>query len=361
MGEPLPVHERSEPNGFRRPRASDPTTAAAPPEPDTQNIDVKSLRKRLETFDGDGQRSAFLIVVSGGLTGTMHGLQAGGNRLGRAPENSPQLLEMTISRYHASLEIGESRQAKIIDLGSSNGTYLNGHPIPARTPIPLAEGSFVQLGSNLVMKYTLLSPSEERMHREIYERSVRDPLTALYNRAYVDDQFEPMIERIGASGEGLAVRMLDLDHFKSVNDDHGHEVGDEVLRKTAGVLRSVARPGDLIARMGGEEFLLAGPSRDFRTAIVEAEEILRRLSGIEVPLPERRRLRITGSMGLVHCANPRGLGAQQLIVNADALLYQAKAGGRNRVASTDTPVPLSSSSSSGFFESESTFARRASG
>lgn len=354
MGQSPPAPEWSEPRGARRVRP--PSPPARLPEPDTQNIDVSSLRKRLATFEGDGQPVPFLIVVSGGLTGTMYRLQQGSNWLGRAPENSLQLLEMTISRYHATLELGEAGQARITDLGSSNGTYLNGQPVLARVPTPLAEGSFLQLGSNLVMKYTVLSPSEERMHREIYERSVRDPLTSLHNRAYVDDQFESMIERVGASGEGLAVRVVDLDHFKGINDVYGHEAGDEVLRKAAGVLRTVARPGDLAARMGGEEFLLAGPSRDFRAAIAEAEEILRRLAAIEVHLPGRRSVRVTGSMGMVHCSSPRGVGAQQLIVGADALLYQAKAAGRNRVMASDEPgLP----SASGVLESGSTFSRHA--
>src|SRR5208337_2808129 len=183
--------------------------------------------------------------------------------IGRSAENTFQLHDATVSRRHAVISIDTAGKAWIMDLGSTNGTFVDGERVPLQTPVRIKDGSRIQLGSSTLLKYLKLDPCEEGFQRELYERSVRDNLTGLYNRGYFLGQIGPLV---------------DIDHFKRINDNHGHNVGDQVLREVADVLRSSTRPEDLVARYGGEEFILALPSSSLEQAIGRAEKIRAQLS-----------------------------------------------------------------------------------
>jgi diguanylate cyclase (GGDEF)-like protein len=274
---------------------------------------------------------AYLIVLSGGVPGTMHPLSERGTSVGRSIENAIQLDDNTVSRRHAVVSIDKAGKVRIIDQGSTNGTFLNGHRLPAHASHKLDDGDRIQLGNHVVLKLVHLNPSEERFQREMFERTVRDRLTGLYNRSYFLDQVGALTDKYAETGLGMAVLMIDVDHFKRINDTHGHVAGDDVLREVAGVIRESTRAEDLVARYGGEEFVAALPISDPNLAIQRAERIRRNLAGREI-WTGTQTIRVTASIGLAFSPSDRSHCHRILIVRADEALYRAKAEGRNRVA-----------------------------
>ncbi len=272
----------------------------------------------------------YLIVVRGGIPGTMLRLGQKSSSMGRSADNTFQVHDNTVSRRHAVITIDAAGTAWLMDLGSTNGTFVNGRRILMHTPVPIGDGSRIQLGSATLLKYLKLDPCEEGFQRELYERSVRDNLTGLFNRGYFLSQIGPLAELIAMRELGLAMILVDIDHFKRVNDTHGHHVGDLILREVAEVLRESARGDDLVARYGGEEFILALPSCSQEQAIERAERIRTRLSSRLVEASEGR-VGVTASLGLAFAPAGRGRDVATLITAADKALYEAKRSGRDRV------------------------------
>ncbi len=164
--------------------------------------------------------------------------------------------------------------------------------------------------------------------QEGLELAVTDSLTGLHNRRYAMAQLKNFLAQ---SGRDVAVMMLDLDHFKSVNDRFGHATGDAVLAAVADRLRKHTRPHDLVARLGGEEFLVALPDADCETALQCAERLRRAIGGAPIHVPRLdTTVRVTMSVGLAI-----GLGhkdtAESLLEQADRALYGSKSDGRNLV------------------------------
>jgi two-component system cell cycle response regulator len=275
------------------------------------------------------QHPMYLVVLSGGIPGSMLRLSAGGSRLGRSADNTIQLPDSSISRYHAFLGADEEGQVRLTDLGSTNGTFLNGRRLPEDTPVHVQDGDRIQRGANVILKYIRPDPCEEQFQREMFERTVRDPLTGLYNRAFFLAQFGPLADRGALRGLGTAVLMLDIDHFKRINDTHGHEVGDIVLQEVAGVLRQATRSDDLVARYGGEEFVVALPVAAPDQATERAERVRSTLASRRI-LANGIPLRVTASLGLAFTPPGRPRSVAALIATADKGLYQAKNAGRDR-------------------------------
>jgi diguanylate cyclase (GGDEF)-like protein len=287
----------------------------------------------------------YLIQVNGGIPGAMLRVAPDGTRLGRASDNTFQFREITVSRRHAALGVDTQGVVRLTDLGSANGTYLNDRRIPENAPVRVKDGDRIRLGTSVILKFVRLDACEEQFQREMFERTVRDGLTGLYNRSYFLDQVGPLAGNNAARGMGLAILMLDIDHFKRVNDTFGHDAGDQVLREVAGVLREATRPEDLVARYGGEEFILALP-------VVAPDQATERAERIRAALADRRidargnSLHVTASLGLAFAPAGRLHSTGALITTADRCLYQAKNAGRNRVcfrfdAPSSTWVPNS--------------------
>lgn len=176
------------------------------------------------------------------------------------------------------------------------------------------------------------------LQARLSEQANRDPLTGLYNRRYLDTTLERELARCQREGQPLSLMLIDLDHFKLVNDTWGHQAGDEVLRQLADMLASHARLADVACRYGGEEFLLLLPGMPQAVAQERAERWRQDFAGTTVLFGELA-IRATLSVGIAGYPG-HGTTAQQLIRHADQALYRAKAGGRNRVALYE-PLPPS--------------------
>lgn len=272
----------------------------------------------------------YLIVVRGGVTGTMLPLAQSASSLGRAAENTFPLADNTVSRRHAVVSIDAAGDAWITDLGSSNGTFVDGKQVPVHTPTPVKDGSRIQIGASILLKYLKLDSCEEGFQREMFERAVRDTLTGLYNRSYFLSQVGPLAELNALCNLGLAIILVDIDHFKRINDTYGHPVGDVVLQEVAEVLRESTRPEDLVARYGGEEFIVALPTSSLDQAVERAERIRAQLLCRNVQI-RGKVIRLTASLGLAFAPPARIHNVTTLIAMADEALYDAKRAGRNRV------------------------------
>ncbi|GAC1474516.1 MAG: GGDEF domain-containing protein [Isosphaeraceae bacterium] len=271
-------------------------------------------------------------------------------RIGRSQENSLRFSDLSISRRHATIVSDPQGEVWVTDLDSTNGTFLNGGRLPGHLPHRLHDGDRLQFGTTVVVKVVRLAPSDEQFQRELFERSVRDPLTGLSNRAFFFDQLGPLSEMGAARGLGLAVLMLDIDHFKRINDTYGHDAGDTVLREVAVVLRESTRAEDLVARYGGEEFVAAIPVAAPDLATERAERSRANLAARRIPIPTTRggaplALKVTASLGLAFSHPGRVRAATALVTAADHCLYQAKNTGRNRVIlRIDPPASLGNGS-----------------
>ncbi len=170
----------------------------------------------------------------------------------------------------------------------------------------------------------------ERVDRGL-ELSVIDQLTGLYNRRYMSNQLQQYMHRAVMGSKPLSVMMLDIDHFKRINDTHGHQAGDEVLQELADRLRHNIRPMDVPCRPGGEEFLVILPETPGELAFAAAERVRKSIAADTFNvLSETRQIAVTVSAGVASLLGPQDTMAE-LIARADAALYQAKSGGRNRV------------------------------
>jgi diguanylate cyclase (GGDEF)-like protein len=184
-----------------------------------------------------------------------------------------------------------------------------------------------------------LAISEERLrtisslHEQLREQALCDPLTGLYNRRYLDEFFNRERGRAQREQVPMALALIDLDHFKRLNDEHGHLVGDDVLKGVAQHLLGSLRCSDAVFRIGGEEFLLILPGADAEEARQRLETICQRLAGS--PLPTRNGGRqVTLSAGLALWPE-QGRALDELLQAADAALYEAKRAGRNRVCAIE--------------------------
>jgi diguanylate cyclase (GGDEF)-like protein len=182
-----------------------------------------------------------------------------------------------------------------------------------------------------------LALSEERLrtitslHAQLQEQALCDPLTGLYNRRYLDEFFARELAVAQRERTPISLAMIDLDHFKQLNDEHGHLEGDDVLKGVAQHLLANLRSSDAVFRIGGEEFLLILPRVDAHEARMRLETICRELAAH--PLPTRGGARyVTFSAGLALWPE-QGLVLDELLQTADTALYQAKHAGRNRVCS----------------------------
>jgi two-component system cell cycle response regulator len=163
------------------------------------------------------------------------------------------------------------------------------------------------------------------------EMAITDALTSLFNRRYMEMHLASLVEQAASRGKPISVMVLDIDYFKSVNDTHGHDAGDDVLREFAVSIRKAIRNIDLACRYGGEEFVIVMPETDMAVASMVAERIRRRIATEPFPIQQgTKHLEVTISIGIAAIGAP-GDNAAAILKRADQALYRAKRDGRNRV------------------------------
>jgi diguanylate cyclase (GGDEF)-like protein len=169
------------------------------------------------------------------------------------------------------------------------------------------------------------------LQSKLREQAIRDPLTDLFNRRYLEETLDRELSRAAREEYPICIIMIDLDHFKRINDTYGHEAGDLVLKAIADVLAEQSRRGDFACRYGGEEFVIVMPNVRLETAYERAESLRQSLTLLRVP-HEYYSLSVTISMGIA-CLPENGQTREMILRAADQALYAAKDAGRDHILS----------------------------
>jgi len=170
-----------------------------------------------------------------------------------------------------------------------------------------------------------------RLRDSLRQQSIRDPLTGLFNRRYLEETLERELSRAGREKQTIGVVMIDIDHFKQFNDAWGHEAGDRVLRDFGALLRHHVRGGDIACRYGGEEFTLILPNASIEVTSERAQNLLNAVAGLHHDGAAPAGQTISISMGIAIFPSHGSDGAE-LLRAADTALYQAKHAGRNQLS-----------------------------
>jgi len=173
-----------------------------------------------------------------------------------------------------------------------------------------------------------------KLREELQSQSVKDPLTMLFNRRHMEETLEREVHRCARAEKGLGVIMADIDHFKSFNDQYGHEAGDIVLIEFAKVLVESFRLSDIVCRYGGEEFIIIMPEVEKDLLVSRAETLCKKISELELLYDGKPLPTITSSFGVSYMGS-KVVDKSTLIRAADLVLYEAKNAGRNRVVVSD--------------------------
>jgi diguanylate cyclase (GGDEF)-like protein len=272
-------------------------------------------------------RHAALVLIhpKGALLGRRFEIGEGGAHVGRLPEFEVVLDFDGVSRRHA--RIGRDASGWFVeDEGSTNGTFVNDVRVQKQA---LSDGDLVRVGVAIV-KFLAGSEVEAAYHEAIHTLAIVDPLTGLSNRRAFTEFVDREIARSLRHASALSLVMVDIDHFKRINDEHGHLAGDAVLRELGRRLKPRIRREDMVARYGGEEFacVLTGTPRS--GALVFAKAVHMLVSATPFPI-EGGSLRVTLSMGVADVDGSTPTTVDELVARADARLYEAKRNGRNRI------------------------------
>jgi len=290
---------------------------------DETKISAKEELNRPTPKDRD---RAYLIVLAGTSVGEMYKITSEKTVIGRGQQADIQVIDEGISRRHA--EIGhDGNKIYIKDLGSTNGTYCNGDRINVHQ---LSDGDKIQVGSTTILKFTFHDSLDESFQRQMYESALRDGLTKIFNKKYFLDRLESEFAYAVRHRTPLSLVMFDIDHFKRINDTHGHLAGDYALSTLAKVVSDTIRQEDVFARYGGEEFAVICRGIDLHGALAFGERI-RRCVDAQAFVYNGVDIKVTVSVGVAAVSDVGMKEPAELIGAADDALYQAKRAGRNRM------------------------------
>src|SRR5438309_2525142 len=308
---------------------------------DPEDISVIKEPAEIDTYSGQyqrtGERRPALVFLRGELLAVQIPLERPQVTVGRALDADIRVNDSRASRLHARIftepdaETGVTRY-RLKDLDSTNGTLLNGHSIDEAY---LQDGDKFEIGEQLI-RFEMLDEIDREFQQQIHRLLVHDELTGLLTGKSFFSELRREAARAEAETMPFCVLMMDIDHFKEVNDTYGHLVGSETLEDVGAVIRKALRAGDVGARFGGEEFAAFMLDADYAQGLIAAERVRSAIEKHEFPAVRRngaealRTHHITISIGVA--AYPEdGRDPIQLVEMADSALYRAKRNGRNQV------------------------------
>ncbi len=279
------------------------------------------------------ERKASLVVMTGTDVGRTLPLSTHeAVVIGRDPNCSYTIDDEAISRRHAEITYEDPGIFVIRDLNSTNGMFFEGERV---TTHRLSDGDKILLGRRTIVKLVLQDIIDSQYQSQIYESSLRDPLTGAFNRKHFDEHVTSELSFARRHKMPLSLLMMDLDYFKNVNDLHGHQMGDQVLVSVTKILSNSLRKDDFLVRYGGEEFVVIARGIPAKGALVLGERVRQTVEKMKLVTPEGDKISITASIGIVTASDPTGIDTVTLVKESDKNLYRAKESGRNRVVASE--------------------------
>jgi len=263
-----------------------------------------------------------LVIISGAEMGRRIDLTHEEVSIGRSDQCTVCVNSDLVSRRHAVVNRVLGHYI-VVDLKSTNGTFVNDVRIERAE---LKDGDLLRVGKT-VLKYLESNLELEYMQHILSLASV-DSLTGVYNKRYFDEVFGKEVARAEQGHTPCSLIVLDIDHFKKINDTHGHPAGDAVLKHVSALVKSQIRPGDTLARVGGEEFAIVLPQTPYMLA-TQAAELIR--GAVEKSICDVAGTKIPATLSLGVAELQPAEIPERFYQRADERLYAAKHGGRNRV------------------------------
>jgi diguanylate cyclase (GGDEF)-like protein len=293
---------------------------------ETVVLDERGTGREAGEVSPDSQPYLVVLHPPGAEIGKRIPLERHRYAVGRDPGSEIPLERDSVSRNHGEVVRTGRGEWIVRDLGSTNGTFVNERQIQE---LELQNGDQLRFG-DVVFKFLTGGTVESVYHEEIYQMTVIDGLTGVHNKRYLLDFLERELASAHRHRHPLTLVMFDIDHFKQVNDTHGHVVGDAVLRQLAQRIKPRIRREDLLARYGGEEFAAVLTITGLEGGLRFAES-LRQMVGRRAFQCDKVELKVSVSLGVTTMHDEPQLDPVALIQRADQRLYDAKRNGRNRV------------------------------
>lgn len=265
-----------------------------------------------------------LVTIYGRELGRKFALAGPETTIGRGPENTVVVDMDNVSRRHARV-IRANEGFVVEDLNSTNGTYVNDLEVKQQG---LRNGDLIKVGG-AILKFLQGGNIESLFHEEIYRMTIVDGLTQVHNKRYFLEFLDREMARCSRYSRPLSLILFDIDHFKTINDGHGHLAGDFVLKQISELVSKHIRKEEAFARYGGEEFAVLMPETPASRARIFAEKI-RRMVEATVFQYEDRSIEVTVSLGLCEMDSHQDISS--FVQAADDRLFEAKRAGRNQVA-----------------------------
>jgi diguanylate cyclase (GGDEF)-like protein len=292
---------------------------------DSERTQVTNLAEIGEPKPSRPMGTACVVVIYGPDLGKRLPLGVAPFEIGRSAKNDLPIDQESVSRHHARITF-DGQGYCLKDLQSTNGTFINDEAIVEGR---LADGDQVRIGRS-ILKFMTGENIEVQYHEEIYRLMTVDGLTQVYNRRFFNEALEREFNRAKRYERALSLILFDIDFFKRINDTFGHVAGDNVLRHMALSVKPRLRREDILARTGGEEFGILLPEIALDGARTIAEKVRRIVETAQVK-HEQQNVRWTISLGVAGLKGDEAT-PEDLYQAADQRLYEAKQGGRNRVA-----------------------------
>lgn len=294
------------------------------PEPDISATQI--IRRELIELVCPEDKQASVLITSGSHIGQTFHLGDDEFVIGRGPECSLALEDDGISRLHCKFRRQDHDTFILEDLRSTNGTWVNRARIKT---CRLKSGDHVRIGVNTTLRFMLESGEDHDDLRELYQTAIRDALTGVFNKRYLMDRLRAELAYARRHATPLSVILFDLDDFKGVNDTFGHAAGDMLLAELGALLLEHTREEDVVARFGGDEFMIVARGTS-EVGARDLAERLRRAVEASVFEDEGRQVRTTLSLGTT-TTRGEARDIEVLLREADKALYVAKLHGKNRV------------------------------
>ncbi|MEK7690977.1 MAG: GGDEF domain-containing protein [Bdellovibrionota bacterium] len=292
----------------------------------TTTLNMEQVQHEMQKAKGG---AACLIIIKGTPQGQRYQLTKPEVTIGRDSTADLAINDSSISRKHALIK-QSGANFTITDLGSSNGTFVNDNKVSGTMTVPLSKEDMVRLGT-CILKFLPAGELESAMIGELEAKANTDTLTGAFNKGYLLDMIEAEFKRARGLRTPFSLLFFDLDHFKKINDNFGHDAGDTVLKDFSNLIRTkFVRPKDVFARYGGEEFVLLMNGLDAANAGLTAEKIRAAIEANHF-IYSGKRLPVTTSLGVTEM-KPEHTNGQDMLKSADKALYASKHGGRNRVS-----------------------------